>query len=55
MAPSAVIIANAIRLSDIERIYRAGADYVYMSRLEVADALHSAIDQALQYTLAPPA
>jgi Kef-type K+ transport system membrane component KefB len=48
MAPSAIIIANAINLRDIDSIYQSGADYVYMSRLEVADALHSAIDQALQ-------
>ena len=47
LAPSAIIIANAISLKEVENIYRAGANYVYMSRLEAADALHNAIDQAL--------
>jgi hypothetical protein len=48
MAPSAVIIANAVSLAEVDKIYQAGADYVYMSRLEAADALVNAIDQALQ-------
>jgi len=48
MAPSAVIIANAVSLAEIEKIYQAGADYVYMSRLEAADSLSTAIDQALE-------
>jgi len=48
MAPSAVIIANAVSLAEVDKIYQAGANYVYMSRLEAADALVNAIDQALQ-------
>ena len=48
MAPSAVIIANAVSLAEIEKIYQAGADYVYMSRLEAADSLCTAINQALE-------
>ncbi len=47
IAPSAIIIANAINLHEVDNIYQAGADYVYMSRLEAADALSSAIDHAL--------
>jgi hypothetical protein len=48
MAPSAVIIANAVSLAEVENIYQAGADYVYMARLEAADSLATAIDQALE-------
>ena len=48
MAPSAVIIANAVSLEEVENIYQAGADYVYMARLEAADSLSTAIDQALE-------
>jgi hypothetical protein len=48
MAPSAIIIANSVSLAEIENIYEAGADYVYMARLEAADALGSAINQALE-------
>ena len=46
MAPSAVIIANSVSLTELGNIYKAGADYVYMSRLEAADTLATAIDQA---------
>ncbi|NOR19970.1 MAG: hypothetical protein GQ538_07780 [Xanthomonadales bacterium] len=48
IAPSAVIIANSVSLEEIENIYEAGADYVYMARLEAAVALGTAIDQALE-------
>jgi Kef-type K+ transport system membrane component KefB len=48
MSPSAVIIANAISFDAVDAIYAAGADYVYMSRLEAADALQEAIQAALQ-------
>jgi len=48
IAPSAVIIANSVNLEEIENIYEAGADYVYMARLEAAVALGTAIDQALE-------
>jgi len=51
MAPSAVIIANSVSLTEIEKIYQAGADYVYMSRLEAAEALGKAIDQALESSI----
>jgi Kef-type K+ transport system membrane component KefB len=48
MAPSAVIIANSVSLEEVENIYQAGADYVYMARLEAAEALGNAINQALE-------
>ena len=46
MAPSSVIIANAVSIDEVQKIYDAGADYVYMSRLEAADAIGKAIDEA---------
>lgn len=47
MNPKAVIIANGISFEDIDQIYAAGADYVYMARLEAASALVDAIHSAL--------
>jgi Kef-type K+ transport system membrane component KefB len=48
MCPDAVIIANAVSLSQVEEIYAAGADWVYQSRLEAARGLGEAVEQALQ-------
>jgi len=48
MAPNAIIIANSVSLDAIEDIYQAGADFVYMARLEAAKALATAINQALE-------
>ncbi len=45
--PKAIIIANAVNLSDCEAIYEAGADYVFLSRIETALALDEAIGAAL--------
>jgi voltage-gated potassium channel Kch len=45
--PQAVIIANAINYDDCAAIYAAGADYVYLARLEAARALADAIGEAL--------
>jgi voltage-gated potassium channel Kch len=50
--PSAVIIANAIVFADVRPIYEAGADYVYLSRLETARGLNDALESALKGTLA---
>ncbi len=50
--PSAVIIANAVTFADCRPIYEAGADYVYLSRLETARGLNEALDNALKGTLA---
>ncbi len=50
--PEALIIANAINLADVDEIYAAGANYVFVSRLDSADALGEAIAYALNGTLA---
>jgi Kef-type K+ transport system membrane component KefB len=47
MNPQGVIIANAISFDEIQKVYDAGADYVYMARLESALALGEAINEAL--------
>jgi voltage-gated potassium channel Kch len=51
MNPSAIIIANAVSFQDCATIYAAGADYVFLARLETARALNEAIGQALNGTL----
>jgi len=45
--PDAVIIANAIELSESRALYEAGADYVFLQRVEAARAVESAIEKAL--------
>jgi hypothetical protein len=45
--PGAVIIANAIELQDSRRLYEAGADYVFLQRIETARAVEQAIGKAL--------
>ena len=45
--PDAVIIANAIRLEDSRKLYAAGADYVFLQRIETAKAVEAAIVRAL--------
>jgi len=45
--PGAVIIANAIELDESRRLYEAGADFVFMQRIEAARAVGVAIDRAL--------
>ena len=45
--PGAVIIANAIELKDSRRLYEAGADYVFLQRIETARAVEQAIEKAL--------
>jgi voltage-gated potassium channel Kch len=47
MNPGAIIIANAIELSDCARLYDAGADYVFLQRIETARAVDLAITRAL--------
>ena len=46
--PNAVIIANAIELSDSLALYEAGADYVFLQRIETARAVEQAIERALR-------
>ncbi len=50
--PSAIIIANAITFADCRPIYEAGADYVFLSRLETARSLEDALGHALNGSLA---
>jgi hypothetical protein len=52
LSPKAIIIANAVNIADIEAIYAAGADYVFLSRVETARALSLAIGEALNGSLA---
>jgi Kef-type K+ transport system membrane component KefB len=47
----AIIIANAVAFSDCAAIYAAGADYVFLSRLETAMSLNDAISSALTGTM----
>jgi Kef-type K+ transport system membrane component KefB len=49
--PGALIIANAVNLADVDKIYAAGANYVFVSRLDSATALGEAIEYALNGTL----
>ncbi len=49
--PNALIIANAVNLADVDIIYAAGADYVFVSRLDSAAALGEAIAYALNGSL----
>ncbi|NIM71260.1 MAG: hypothetical protein GTN86_12150 [Xanthomonadales bacterium] len=52
LSPNAVIIANAVTMDSIDKIYAAGADYVYLSRLEAANSLVDAIGEALENRIA---
>lgn len=52
MNPEAIIISNAIDMKSSEEVKEAGADYVYMSRIEVASALMETVTHALGGTLA---
>lgn len=47
LAPHAVIIVNALRTQDAKAMYEAGADYVYLQRVETAHALLPALEAAL--------
>ncbi|UCC57165.1 MAG: cation:proton antiporter, partial [Gammaproteobacteria bacterium] len=45
--PDAIIIANAIELTESKKLYEAGADFVYLQRIEAARAVGVAIEKAL--------
>ncbi len=45
--PDAIIIANAIELSDSRALYEAGADYVFLQRVETAQAVEQGSEKAL--------
>ena len=47
MAPHAVIIANAIEINEVNRLYEAGANYIYLNRFEAAWTLQRAIKAGL--------
>lgn len=49
--PEAIIIANAVTMQSVDEVYAAGADYVFMQRLDSAAALGDAITHALLGTL----
>ena len=52
VSPDAVIIANAIELSESRALYAAGADYVFLQRIETACAVEQAIEHALSGKIA---
>jgi Kef-type K+ transport system membrane component KefB/voltage-gated potassium channel Kch len=52
LAPDAIVIANAVNIADTDAIYAAGADYVFLSRVDTARALSDAIGAALNGSLA---
>jgi len=45
--PGAVIIVNAIELEEADALYRAGADFVYLPRVESGRGVATAIERAL--------
>lgn len=49
--PHAIILANAVTFADCAAIYEAGANYVFLARLETAIALSEAISHGLNGTL----
>ncbi len=51
--PQAIIIANAVSFPDCQAIYEAGANYVFLSRLDTARELGRAVGEALNGNLAP--
>jgi hypothetical protein len=48
MAPQAAIISNAIAIDEINEVYAAGADYVYLNRFEAAWTLQRAIQAGIE-------
>ncbi len=52
MNPEAIIIANAIEWPEVEKLYTAGADYVFLQRVESARAVEVAIEKALNGDIA---
>ena len=50
--PTAVIIANAAGLQESQRLYEAGADYVFVPAIETAQAVARAVESALSGQIA---
>jgi Kef-type K+ transport system membrane component KefB len=49
--PNGIIIANAVTFADVDAIYEAGANYVFLSRLDTAHSLGEAVGEALNGNL----
>lgn len=47
MCPTATIITNAVQMSEVKALYEAGADYVFVSRVDSARNLMPALDAAV--------
>lgn len=47
MCPHATIITNAVKVTDVKPLYEAGADYVFLSRLDSARNLIPALEAAV--------
>ena len=51
--PDAVIIANAVNIADRQRIYDAGADYVFVPQVETARVVLEAVEAGLNGDIKP--
>ncbi len=47
LSPGALIVANALEFPEMQAVYEAGADYVYLSRVETARALSAVFEKVL--------
>jgi Kef-type K+ transport system membrane component KefB/Trk K+ transport system NAD-binding subunit len=47
ISPEATIIANAVQLKEVKAVYDAGADYVYLGRMEVSSGIMEIIGKCL--------
>ena len=47
ISPEATIIANAVELKEAKAIYAAGADYVYLGRMEVSSGIMEILGKSL--------
>jgi len=47
ISPEATIIANAVEIKDMQAIYDAGADYVYLGRTEISNGIMDIIGKSI--------
>lgn len=47
MCPEAAIVTNAVQVTDVKALYDAGADYVFLTRLDSARSLMPALEAAV--------
>ncbi|MNY12139.1 hypothetical protein D3C86_1452070 [compost metagenome] len=47
MCPTATLITNAVQTTEVGALYEAGADYVFVSRVDSARNLMPALDAAV--------